>query len=31
MGPFWEDATPIKFADLLSQETGPFKPPPGYK
>ena len=30
MGPFWEDATPIKFADLLSQEIGAFKPPPGY-
>ncbi len=31
MGPFWEDATPIKFADLLSQEIGAFKPPPGYE
>ena len=30
MGPFWEDATPIIFADLLSQEIGAFKPPPGY-
>ena len=31
MGPFWEDATPIKFAELLSQEIGGFKPPPGYE
>ena len=30
MGPLWEDATPIKFADLLSQEIGAFTPPPGY-
>ena len=30
MGPFWEDDTPIKFAELLSQEIGAFKPPPGY-
>jgi amidase len=30
MGPYWEDATPITFADLLSHETGGFTPPPGY-
>jgi amidase len=30
MGPFWEDATPITFADLLSKEVGGFVPPPGY-
>jgi amidase len=31
MGPFWEDATTIKFSELLSQEIGGFKPPPGYE
>jgi len=31
MGPFWEDATPITFADLLAVEVGGFVPPPGYK
>ena len=30
MGPFWEDATTITFADLLSREVGGFVPPPGY-
>jgi amidase len=30
MGPFWEDATPITFADLLSKETGGFTAPPDY-
>jgi amidase len=30
MGPFWEDATPITFADLLAKEVGGFVPPPGY-
>jgi amidase len=30
MGPFWEDATSIEFATLLSHEIGGFKPPPGY-
>jgi len=30
MGPFGEDATPIQFAELLAQEIGGFKPPPGY-
>ena len=30
MGPFWEDATPITFADLLAKEIGGFMPPPGY-
>lgn len=30
MGPYWEDATPIAFADLLAQEFGGFSPPPGY-
>jgi amidase len=30
MGPYWEDATPITFAELLARETGGFMPPPGY-
>jgi amidase len=30
VGPFWEDATPIEFAALLSDEIGGFKAPPGY-
>ena len=30
MGPYWEDATPITFADLLTREIGGFTPPPGY-
>jgi hypothetical protein len=30
MGPFWEDATTIQFAELLSRETGGFRPPFGY-
>jgi amidase len=30
MGPFWEDATSIQFATLLSDEIGGFKAPPGY-
>ncbi len=30
MGPFWEDATPLTFADLLAKEVGGFTPPPGY-
>jgi amidase len=30
MGPFWEDATPITFADLLSREIATFVAPPGY-
>jgi amidase len=30
MGPYWEDATPIAFAELLARETGGFSPPPGY-
>jgi amidase len=30
MGPFWEDATTITFADLLTREIGGFSPPPGY-
>jgi amidase len=31
MGPYWEDATPITFAELLARETGGFSPPPGYE
>jgi len=31
MGPFGEDATPIEFASLLSNEIGGFKAPPGFK
>ena len=30
MGPYWEDATPITFADLLAKEVGGFTSPPGY-
>jgi amidase len=30
MGPYWEDATCIGFAELLVQEIGGFAPPPGY-
>jgi len=30
MAPYWEDATAIKFADLLAQEMGGFTSPPGY-
>ncbi len=30
MGPYLEDATPIAFAQLLAQEIGGFRPPPGY-
>jgi amidase len=30
MGPFWEDATPLALAALLSKELGGFKAPPGY-
>jgi amidase len=30
MGPFWGDATPIEFAELLAKEVGGFAPPPGY-
>jgi len=30
MGPYWEDATAITFADLLTREVGGFAPPPGY-
>ncbi len=30
MGPYWEDATPITFADLLARELGGFTPPSGY-
>jgi amidase len=31
MGPFWEDATPITFADLLEHEMGGFAAPHGYE
>jgi amidase len=30
LGPFLEDATPIRLAALLAQENGGFTPPPGY-
>ena len=30
MGPIWEDATPLSFADALAREFGGFSPPPGY-
>lgn len=31
MGPYWEDATPIVFAELLAQVLGGFVAPPGYE
>jgi amidase len=31
MGPFWEDATPLTLAKLLSREIGGFVPPSGYE
>jgi amidase len=31
MGPFWEDATPITFADLLAREMGGFVAPKDYE
>jgi len=31
MGPFWEDSTPITFAELLTQDLGGFVAPPGYE
>lgn len=30
MGPYWEDATTITFAELLAREIGGFVAPPGY-
>ena len=30
MGPYWEDATPITFAELLAREIGGFSPPPAF-
>jgi amidase len=30
MGPFWEDATTIGFAEFLAQEVGGFSAPPGF-
>jgi amidase len=30
LGPYLEDATPIRLAALLAKETGGFTPPPGY-
>ena len=30
MGPYWEDATPITFAELLGREIGGFRAPAGY-
>ncbi len=30
VGPLWEDATPIRFAELLSERLGGFSPPPRY-
>ncbi len=30
MGPYLEDATPIRLAGLLAKENGGFTPPPGY-
>jgi amidase len=30
IGPYLEDRTPIRFAELLAEEIGRFAPPPGY-
>jgi amidase len=30
MGPYWEDATPIRFASLLARKIGGFHPPAGF-
>jgi amidase len=30
VGPYLEDATPIRFAELLAQEISGFQPPKGY-
>ena len=30
LGPYLEDATPIRLAGLLAKEHGGFTPPPGY-
>ena len=30
MGPYWEDATPIKFAELVEREVSGFTPPAGF-
>ncbi|MDE3108503.1 MAG: amidase [Acidobacteriota bacterium] len=30
MGPIWEDATPLAFADALALEFGGYSPPPGF-
>ena len=30
MGPYWEDATPIAFAELMGREIGGFRAPAGY-
>jgi amidase len=30
IGPFLEDRTPLRFAQLVEQEFGGFSPPPGY-
>ncbi len=30
-GPYWEDARPITFADLIAREVGGFTRPPGYE
>jgi hypothetical protein len=30
IGPYLEDRTPIRFAALVAQEWGGFRPPPGY-
>jgi amidase len=30
LGPYLEDATPIRLAALIAKEDGGFTPPPGY-
>ena len=30
IGPWLEDRTPLRFAELVEQEFGGFKPPPGF-
>jgi amidase len=30
VGPYLEDRTPLRFAELVEQEFGGFTPPPGF-
>jgi len=31
VGPYLEDRTPIRFAELLAEQIGGFRAPPGYE